>query len=125
MQKAISNKIQSGETLNPLKDYARVPSIKDEGTLENLFRKYDKVGNFWKIGKDDWDLSRYFPNILPVSRQSQIASELPRKAYASVTYSDKNTYRNYSSMEICLPLQFYSKTKTELAGTMTGLLILI
>ena len=93
MQKAISNKIQLGETLNPLKDYARVPSINDEGTLENLFQKIDKVGEFWKEGKGDGDLSRYFPNVLPVSRQSQIASESPRKSYASVTYSNKKKIR--------------------------------
>ena len=119
MQKAISNKIQLGDTLNPLKDYSGVPSINDERNLENLFQKVDKVGEFWKTGKADGDLSRYFPNILPVSRQAQIAGELPRKAYASVTYSDKkqfvldltaNTYTNYSSMEICLPLKFTKKS---------------
>ena len=32
MQKAISNKIQLGNTLNPLDDYAGIPSINDEGT---------------------------------------------------------------------------------------------
>ena len=73
-----------------------------------------------ETGKADGDLSRYFPNILPVSRQSQIAGELPRRAYANVTYSDKkqlefaldltaNTYSNYSIMEICLPLKFTKK----------------
>ena len=31
MQKAISNKIQLRDTLNPLDDYAGVPSINDEG----------------------------------------------------------------------------------------------
>ena len=56
MQKAISNKKQLGETLNPIKDYARVPSLNDEGTLENLFQKVDKVGEFWKEGKGDGDL---------------------------------------------------------------------
>ena len=86
-------KIQLGETLNPLKDYAGVPSINDEGTLENLFQKVDKVGEFCKEGKGDGDLSRYFPNVLPVSRQSQIASESPRKSYASVTYSNKKKIR--------------------------------
>ena len=122
MQKAISNKIQLGETLNPLKDYAGVPSINDEGTLENLFQKVDKVGGFWKVGKGDGDLSRYFPNVLPVSRQPQIASKLPRKFYASVTYSDKkqfefaldltaNTYSNYSSMEILYRYNFIQKPK--------------
>ena len=121
MKKAISNKIQLGDTLNPLKDYSVVPSINDERNLKNLFQKADKVGEFWKTGKADGDLSRYFPNILPVSRQAQIAGELPRKAYASVTYSDKkqlefvldltaNTYTNYSSMEICLPIKFTKKT---------------
>ena len=34
MQKAISNKIQLGDTLNPLDDYGGVPSINDEGTLK-------------------------------------------------------------------------------------------
>ena len=123
MQKAISNKIQLGDTLNPLKDYAGVPSINDEGNLENLIQKVDKVGEFWKTGKADGDLSRYFPNISPVTRQVQIAEELPRKAYASITYSDKKQLEfvldltantNYHSMEICLPLKFTKKTnKTE------------
>ena len=46
----------------------------------------------------------------------QLAGELPRKAYASVTYTDKkkfefvieltaNTYSNYSAMLVCIPLQ--------------------
>ena len=89
MQKAISNKIQLGETLNPLDDYGGVPSINDEGTLENLIGKVEKVRGFMKTGKADGDLSRYSPNILPITRQSQVAGELPRKAYASITYSDK------------------------------------
>ena len=35
------------------------------------------------------DLSRYYPNILPITRQAQIAGDPPRKSYASITYSDK------------------------------------
>ena len=31
-------------------------------------------------GKADGDLARYFPNILPVTRQAQVAGEAPRKA---------------------------------------------
>ena len=121
MQKAISNRIQLGDTLNPLKDYAKVPSINDEGNLENLIQKVDKVGEFWKTGKADVELSRYFPNNLPVTTPAQIAGELPRKVYTSVPYLDKkqlefvldltaNTYTNYSSMEICLPMKFTKKT---------------
>ena len=61
MQKAISNKIQLSKTLNLLDDYGGVPSINDEGTLENLITKVDKVQGFIKTGKGDEDLSRCFP----------------------------------------------------------------
>ena len=88
MQKAISDKIQLDETLNPARDYGGVSSINDEGTLENLLSKVDKDQSFIAKGKADEDLSRYYPNILPITRQSQI-DKLLRKAYASVTYSDK------------------------------------
>ena len=88
MQRKISNKIQLGETLNPLQDYGGVPAVDDEGNLENLYSKVDKIGAFWKTGKADEDLSRYIRNILPVTRQNHIAETIPRKASASVTYSD-------------------------------------
>ena len=109
MQKAISNKIELGDILNPLHDYAAIPSINDDGTLENLIGKVDKARRFISAGKVDGDLASYFPNILPVTRQIQVAGEVPRKAYASVTYTDKkqlefildltpNTYSNFSTM---------------------------
>ena len=53
MQKAISDKIQLGETLNPARDYGGVSSINDEGTLENLLSKVDKAQNFIGKGKAD------------------------------------------------------------------------
>ena len=59
MQKAISDKIQLSKTLNPPHDYGGVPSINDEGTLENLITKVDKVSGFVTTGKADGDLSRY------------------------------------------------------------------
>ena len=68
------------------------------------------------------------PNLLLVTRQNQIAGTNPRKAFASVTYSDKknffelaaNTYGNYSSMELVLPIQITKNTtKTaQLEGNM-------
>ena len=120
MQKAISNKIELGNTLNPLHNYADVPSINDDGTLENLIGKADKVRGFMSTGKADGDLARYFPNILRVTRQAQVAGEVLQKVYTSVTYTDKkqlefildltaNTYSNFSTMEICLPLRFTKK----------------
>ena len=121
MQRNMSNKIQLGDTLNSLQDYGGVPANDNEGNLESLYSKVDKIGAFWKTGKADEDLSRYIPNILPVTRQNQIVGTIPRKAFASVTYSDKkfldfvleltaNTYSNYSSMGLVLPIQFTKKT---------------
>ena len=66
-----------GDTLNSLRDYAGVPSINDEGTLENLIGKVDKARGFMRTGKADGDLARYFPNILPVTRQVEDAGEVP------------------------------------------------
>ena len=120
MQKAISNKVQLGQTLNPAADYSGVGSINDEGTLENILGKVDKSQTFIATGRADADLGRYYPNIYPISRQSQIASDFPKKAYASDSYVDKkrleftlqltaNTYTNYSMMEIVLPLKFSKK----------------
>ena len=130
----MSNKIQLGNTLNPLQDYEGIPAVDDEGNLENLYSKVDKIGAFWKNGKADEDLSRYIPNILPVTRQNQIAGTIPRKAFASVTYSDKkilefvleltaNTYSNYSSMELVLPIQFTKKANK--AAQMDGDIITV
>ena len=64
MQKAISNKIQLGETLNHLDDYGSIPSMNDEGTC--LITKVDKVHGFVATG--DGDLSIYYPKILPITR---------------------------------------------------------
>ena len=89
MQRPISDKIQLGQTLNPARDYGSVSSINDEGTLENILGKVDKTTQVIGTGKADEDLSRYYPNILPITRQSQIAGEVPRKAYATNTYTDK------------------------------------
>ena len=95
MQETISNKIQLGETLYPLNDYYGIPLINDEGTLENFIGKVDKARSFMKTGKANGDLSRYFPNILPITRQSQVANKLPRNPYASVTYTDKKQLNLY------------------------------
>ena len=120
MQRNISNKIQLGDTLNPLQDYGNILAVGDERNLENLYNEVDKIRAFWKTGKADEDLSRYIPNILPVTRQNQIAGTIPRKAFASVTYSGKkilefvleltaNTYSNISNIELVLPIQFTKK----------------
>ena len=114
MLKPISDKIQIGQALNPARDYGGVSSINNEGTPENILSKVDKSTNFIKTGgRADEDLCRYYLNILPITRQAQVAGELPRKAYASKTFTDKkkfeftlemttNTYSNYSTMLVCI-----------------------
>ena len=92
MQKPIPDKTQIWQTLNPARDYGGVSSITDEGTLENILSKVDKSTNFIKTGKADEGLSKYYQNILPITRQSQVAGQIPRKAYASKTYSDKTQF---------------------------------
>ena len=72
---------------------------------------------------------------MPITRQAQIAGDLPRKAYAIITYSDKkqlefvldltaNTYTNYSTMGICLPLKF-TKKKSNRAQQMDANMITV
>ena len=121
MQRNISNKIQLGDTLNPLQDYGGAPANDDEGNLENLYSKVDKIGAFWKTGKADEDLSRYIPNILLVTRQNQIVGTIPRKAF--VLELTANTYSNYSSMELVLPIQFTKKANK--AAQMDGDIITV
>ena len=121
MQRRISNKIQLGDTLNPALDYSGIPAVDDEANLESTYEKIDKIGRFWKSGKADESLARHIPNLFPVTRQNQLADTNPRKAFASITYSDKknlefilelaaNTYSNYSSMELVLPIQITKNT---------------
>ena len=105
---------------NPLQDYGGIPAVDNEGNLENLYSKVDKIRAFWKTGEADDNLSRNIPNILPITRQNQMVGTIPRKVFASVTYSDNkvlefaleltaNTHSNYSSMELVLPIQFTKK----------------
>ena len=121
MQLRISNKIQLGDTLNPALDYSGVPAVDDEANLESIYGKIDKISGFWKLGKADKSLARYVPNLLPVTRQNEVAGSFPRKAFASVSYLGKknlefilelvaNTYSNYCTMELVLPIQITKNT---------------
>ena len=92
MQKPISDKIQIGQTLNSARDCGRDSSINGEGTLENIISKVDKSTNVIKTGHADKDLCRYYPIILPITRQSQVAGKLPRKAYLVEIYTDKKQF---------------------------------
>ena len=53
MQREISNKIQLGETLNPLNDVSAVSSIDNTSNLKDVFGKVDKLGDLWNKGTTD------------------------------------------------------------------------
>ena len=49
----MSNKIRLGKTLNPLNDIFVVSSVDHTSNLKDVFRKFDKLGNFWDRGQAD------------------------------------------------------------------------
>ena len=121
MQREITNKIQLGETLNPLNDVSAVSSIDNTSNLKDVFGKVDKLGDLWDRGQADTSLIRYIPGLSNVSRQGKIFNIFPKKAYATSTYADKktleftieleaNTFTKYSSMCIILPITIKKAT---------------
>ena len=90
MQKSIPNQIQIAQTLNPAKDYGGVSSINDKETLENIINKVNKSERFIETGEADEDLARYYPNIDPITRQSQIARGFPKKLTQVILIRIKN-----------------------------------
>ena len=116
MKREISNKFQLGQTLNPLNDTSAVLSIDNTSNLKDVFRKVDKLGDFWDKGTADASLIRYIPGLSNVLRQGKIFNIVPKKVYATSTFTNKktfefaielaaNTHTNYSSMCIVLPIQ--------------------
>ena len=53
--------------------------------------KVDKLGDLWNKGTADASLIRYIPGLSNVSRQGKIFNIVPKKAYATPTYTDKKT----------------------------------
>ena len=58
IQREISNKIQLGETLNPLNNVSGDLSIDNIFNLKDVFGKVDKLEDLWEIGTADESLIR-------------------------------------------------------------------
>ena len=121
MQREIGDKTQLGDTLNPLNGVSAVPAIDSTSNLKDVFGKIEKLGDLWDRGRADASLRRYLPGVSEVSRQGKIFNIVPPKAYASSTYTDKkaleftielaaNTYTNYSTMTLVVPVYFKKST---------------
>ena len=89
MQREISNKIQLGEALNPWNNVSEVSPIDNTSNLKDVFRKADKLGDLWYKGTANASLIRYTPGLSNASRQGKIFNIVPKKVYATSTYSDK------------------------------------
>ena len=124
MQREISNKIQLGETLNLLNNVSAVSSIDNTSNLKDVFGKVDKLGDLWDRGQADAGFIKYIPGLSNVSRQGKIFNIVPKKAYATSTYTNKktlefkielvtNTHANYSST--CIALSIKIKKATNIA----------
>ena len=93
MQREISNKVHLGENLNLLKDLPKVPAVDNTSDLKDVFRKVDKLSNLWEEGKSNYNLVRYLLGLATVSRQGQMYTIMPKKAYALTNYTEKKNAR--------------------------------
>ena len=91
MQREISNKIELGETLNPLNNISLVSSIDNTSNLKDVFGKVDKLRDLRDKGTADASLIWYIQGLSNVSRQGKILNIVPKKAYTTSTYTDKKT----------------------------------
>ena len=72
MQREIGDKIQLGDTLNPLNDVSAVSTIDNTSDLKDVFEKIDKLGDLWDRGKADMSLIRYLHGGSEAFRQRKI-----------------------------------------------------
>ena len=117
----INNEVQLDQALNPLKNVAKVSSINNTTDLQDVFTEIDKRNKSWDNGNMDYDLIRYIPSMVKISRQGQIYSVHPQRVYASPNWSDLRTFgfnmlltpdtaTNFNNMHLCIPLQIKKKT---------------
>ena len=91
MQGEIGDKIQLGDTLNPLNDASAVPAVDNISNLKHMFGKIDKLGDLQEKGKADQSLIRYLPAGSEVSRHGKIFNIVPKKRMHHHLILIKNT----------------------------------
>ena len=132
MQREISNKIQLGETLNPLHDVSAVSFIDNTSNLKDVFGKVDKLGDLRDKGNTDASLRRYIPGlskekylILFKKKRTQRQHIAIKKTLEFTTELAANTHKNYSSMCIVLPIQIKKSTdKTANVNVITVIFVI-
>ena len=115
MQREISNNVQLGENLNPLKDLPKVPVVDNRFDLKDLFRNVDKLSNLWEDGKVDYSLIRYLTGLAKIHININILIHILIFLIINILIHinillASNTYTSYSSLMIVLPIQIKKAT---------------
>ena len=72
MQKNISNNVQLGKSLNPLKDSLGVESVDYSADFNNMVNKLDKLKILYDRGSMDADMMRHIPGLSKIFHQGQL-----------------------------------------------------
>ena len=115
-KRQIQNNVHHPQSLNPLNDMVKAESIVYSANVKNVLGKINKLETLHKTGKMDFTLIRYILGLADVARPGQIYSLNVKRKYGYETYKDKNTlefntnlntntYTNFNSMHICLPIK--------------------
>ena len=121
MQASVSEKVKLGQNLNPVDDATGVESIDYSASVEDLIGKVKKLKTLYEKGQIDADVLRYVPGMNKIMYQGQLNYIDTKKSHASSTYTDMeqlefvielpaDTFLNFSTIQLCLPLTFRKRT---------------
>ena len=123
MQRGISNRNNSGETLNPYSDDPKSTSIdRTVSNYNDAKEKVQKIRDLTNMGKYDANLSKYISGLLDLTFQGMLEDIDTREKVAHRSYADmeqldfqisltENYYVNPNSIHICFPIKIKKENK--------------
>ena len=72
MQRNISDNVQLGQSVNPLKDTLVVESVDYSADFNNMLHKLDKLKLLYDCRSMDADMTRYTPGLAKIFYQGQL-----------------------------------------------------
>ena len=116
MQREISDKNISGDTLNPINDAWRSTAIdRTKSNYNDAKEKVQKIRDLINMGKYDDDLAKYIPGLFDLVIQG-ILDDIDTKEKVDMEQLDfqilltENYYVNPNSMHICFPIKIMKKS---------------
>lgn len=125
MQRGISNRNNSGETLKPYGDDPKSTSINRTASNHNDAKeKVQKIRNLTNMGKYDTNVSKYISGLLDLAFQGMLEDIDTREKVAHRSYADmeqldfqisltENYYVNPNSIHICFSIKRKKKTNKD------------